>query len=332
MQTVRLSANDKDAVARAAEVIRAGGLVAFPTETVYGLGANALDEVAVKKIFAAKERPAWDPMIVHVASREMLHSVVTELPKSFAGLWAAFMPGPLTLVLKKTSAVPGVVTAGRNTVAVRFPAHPVARALIAAAGVPIAAPSANRFSRVSPTMAEHVLADLDGRIDAVLDGGACAVGVESTVLDLTSAPPCVLRQGGVTVEQLRSVLGVVAIGGAKDVAGSGGLPSPGMTARHYAPRTKLVLTGPTEKDLADAVREKSDRKVGAMMPTRWNAVVAAKFDWGVWGDWTVMASRLYAGLRWLDEQQLDVIVAPLPPEEGLGAAIAERLRKAAAKG
>jgi len=163
------SARDADSVERAAKIIRAGGLVAFPTETVYGLGGNALDAAAVKKIFTAKARPLWDPLIVHVSSREMLESVVAKLPVKFDDLFAAFMPGPLTLVLPKNSIVADVVTAGRDTVAVRFPAHPIAQQLIAAAGVPIAAPSANRFQHVSPTTAEHVLADLDGRIEAVLD-------------------------------------------------------------------------------------------------------------------------------------------------------------------
>ena len=170
MQTLRLSANEAGSIEHAASMIRAGGLVAFPTETVYGLGGNALDPAAVKKIFTAKERPLWDPLIVHVSSREMLHSLAANLPAKLDELFAAFMPGPLTLVVPKRGTVPDVVTAGRNSVAVRFPAHPVAQRLIAASGLPIAAPSANRFQHVSPTAAEHVLADLNGRIDAVLDG------------------------------------------------------------------------------------------------------------------------------------------------------------------
>jgi len=182
MQTQRLSANDEGSIEHAAGIIRAGGLVAFPTETVYGLGANALDAAAVKRIFMAKERPAWDPMIVHVNSLEMLASVAAKLPALFDDLFAAFMPEPLTLVLPKSATIPDAVTAGRNTVAVRFPAHPVAQRLIASTELPIAAPSANRFGRVSPTAAEHVLADLDGRIDAVVDAGPCDIGVESAAL------------------------------------------------------------------------------------------------------------------------------------------------------
>ena len=332
MQTLRLSAKDGGSIEHAAGIIRAGGLVAFPTETVYGLGGNGLDRAAVKRIFMAKERPAWDPMILHVSSLEMLESVIAKLPAQFDSLFAAFMPGPLTLVLPKKAIVPGVVTAGRETVAVRFPAHPVAQRLIAASGVPIAAPSANRFSRVSPTNAEHVLADLDGRIDAVLGGGSCEIGVESTVVDLTAAAPRILRKGGITREQLQRVLASVAVTDANAVSRQQeGLPSPGMMSRHYAPRTKLALIDGREEALADAVQERSEQRVGALLPSGWDIRAAARFDWGRWGDWTTLASRLYAGLRWLDELKLDLIIAPLPPEEGLGGTIRERLSKASGR-
>jgi len=332
MQTLRLSAKDDGSIEHAAAVIREGGLIAFPTETVYGLGANAFDETAVKKIFIAKKRPAWDPIIVHVNSREMLESVVAKLPAQFDMLFAAFMPGPLTLVLPKKAAVPDIVTAGRETVAVRFPAHPIAQRLIAVSRLPIAAPSANRFSRVSPTMAEHALADLDGKIDAILDGGPCQIGVESTVLDLTAPGPRILRQGGITREQLQRIVDDVTVADANAVSRhQDGLPSPGMSLRHYAPRTKLVLIDGQEKALADTVKEGSDQKVGALLPSGWQTCAAARFDWGQWGDWATLASRLYVGLRWLDEQKLDLIIVPLPPEEGLGAAIRERLLKASGR-
>jgi L-threonylcarbamoyladenylate synthase len=243
MRTLRLSGKDRDSIEQAAGIIRAGGLVAFPTETVHGLCGNALDQVAVTKIFIAKERPAWDPLIVHVSSREMLESVIAKPPAQFDSLFAAFMPGPLTVVLPKKATVPDAVTAARKTVAVRFPAHPVAQQLIAATGLPIAAPSANRFGRVSPTTAEHALADLDGRIDAVLDGGRCSIGVESTVLDLTGAVPSILRQGAATREQLRLALGEIASADPAALSRPDeGLPSPGLMLRHYAPQTKLVLT------------------------------------------------------------------------------------------
>lgn len=332
MQTLRLSANDDAAVEHAAQIIRAGGLVAFPTETVYGLGGNALEVAAVMKIFTAKERPAWDPLIVHLGSREMLEPVIAKPTAQFDRLFAGFMPGPLTVVLLKNALVPDVVTAGRKTVAVRFPAHPVAQRLIAASALPLAAPSANRFQRVSPTTADHVLADLDGRIDAILDGGPCPIGVESTVLDLTGQVPLILRQGAVTPEQLRQVLGEVALADPDGFSyPHDGLPSPGMMSRHYAPRAKLLLTEGREKALAEKAREISKQKLGVLLPSGWNISAATTFDWGRWRDWTALASRLYAGLRWLDEQNLDVIIAPLPPEEGLGGAIRERLLKASGR-
>jgi L-threonylcarbamoyladenylate synthase len=328
METLRLCATDDVSIEHAATIIRAGGLVAFPTETVYGLGANALDGSAVKKTFAAKQRPLWDPLIVHVSSRGMLESVVEKLPSQFDDLLAAFMPGPLTIVLRKNATVPDVVTAGLDTVAVRFPAHPVAQLFISSSTVPIAAPSANRFQHVSPTTAEHVLADLDGRIDAILDGGPCPIGVESTVLDLT-AQPHILRQGAITQEQLRRILGELVVSDTNLVSREGkGLPAPGMMARHYAPRTKLLLSEGREKALAARVQEISNQKVGALLPTGWNISAAARFDWGQWEDWSTLASRLYAGLRWLDEQRLDFIIAPLPPEQGLARAIRQRLLKA----
>ncbi|HZQ91610.1 MAG TPA: L-threonylcarbamoyladenylate synthase [Terriglobales bacterium] len=328
MQTLCLSANYAGAIEQAVKIIRAGGLVAFPTETVYGLGGNALDTVAVKKIFIAKERPRWDPLIVHVSSREMLESLASKMPAKVDDLFSAFMPGPLTLVLPKNAMVPDIVTAGRDTVAVRFPAHPVAERLIAESGVPIAAPSANRFQHVSPTRAEHVLADLDGRIEAVLDGGPCPIGVESTVLDLTAGPR-ILRQGGVTAEQLRRLLGKVDAGDAVSHPPEKGLPSPGMVSRHYAPRTKLVLSDGQEDALAEVVQPWSEQEVGVLLPSGWHTAAPLSFDWGRWGDWSTLAARLYAGLRWLDEQEPYFIVAPLPPEEGLGSAIRQRLLKAA---
>jgi L-threonylcarbamoyladenylate synthase len=331
METVRLPATDGGSIEHAARIIRAGGLVAFPTETVYGLGANALDAATVKKVFTVKERPLWDPLIVHVNSREMLESVVARLPPKFDHLFAAFMPGPLTVVLPKNATVPDVVTAGRDTVAVRFPAHPVAQRLIAASRVPIAAPSANRFQHVSPTTAEHVRSDLGGRIEAILDAGPCWVGVESTVLELT-AEPHILREGAVTLEQLQGIFShVVVLDTTAGPHPAEGLPSPGMLSRHYAPQTRLILSEGSEKALAAVLQELLKQKTGVLLPSGWDISAAAKFDWGQWQDWTTLASRLYAGLRWLDEQMLDVIIAPVPPEEELGRAIRQRLLKASGK-
>ena len=332
MQTLHLFANDDGAIEHASRIIRDGGLVAFPTETVYGLGGNAFDAAAVTKIFLAKERPAWDPIIVHVSSPEMLEAVTARRPAQFDNLFRAFMPGPLTLVVPKSAAVPDVVTAGRETVAVRFPAHPVAQRLIAASELPIAAPSANRFQHLSPTTAEHATTQLNGRIEAILDGGPCEIGVESTVLDLTAGKPVILRQGAITLEHLQGVLGEVEVPSPDAPSRpQRGLRSPGMMARHYAPRTELIVTDGRENGLAELDQEMSKQKIGALLPSGWIISAATRFDWGQWGDWPMLASRLYAGLHWLDEQKLDLLIAPLPPNEGLGVAIRERLLKASGR-
>lgn len=322
------------AIAEAAGLLRGGRLVAFPTETVYGLGANALDAAAVRRIFAAKQRPAWDPLIVHVTSSSMLQQVAARLPEGFERLAAHFMPGPLTVLVDRSEAVPDEVTAGRPTVAVRMPAHPVARALIDAAGVPVAAPSANRFGHTSPTTAAHVLADLDGRIDAVLDDGPTSVGVESTVVDLSSDPPQILRPGGVSREAIEAVIGRV------DVYRSPltdhpaeALRSPGAGIRHYAPRAHLVLV-PGWETVGEVAREllEEGERVGVLWAAPRGATPppagAAVVTWGVWGDWDALARALFAGLRELDAAGVEVIVCPLPPEQGLGLAIRDRLEKA----
>lgn len=321
-------------VARAAELLRAGGTVAFPTETVYGLGANALDSAAVGRIFAAKERPSWDPVIVHVCDREMVGLVAEISPlmkEKVEALIAAFWPGPLTLLLQRTSAVPDAVTAGRPLVGVRMPRHELALELIREAGVPVAAPSANRFGRTSPTTAPHVLEDLDGRIDAVLDGGATSVGVESTVLDVGAG--LIYRPGGVSKEALEAVLGRVEVFRPAAVVGEPeSLPSPGVGIRHYAPQARLVLVSGVVEGLISAIEEGSrdGAKVGVMLPDGWdvsNSVLVYK--WGPWGDGEILARRLFAGLRELDEAGVSVIVCPVPEMGGIGEAIRDRLKKAA---
>jgi L-threonylcarbamoyladenylate synthase len=317
-------------VLRAAELLRRGGVVAFPTETVYGLGANALDEEAVGRIFAAKERPSWDPVIVHVSDEAMVSKVAEALGEVGAraeALMAAFWPGPLTLLLPRTAAVPDVVTAGRRLVGVRMPAHPVALELIATAKVPVAAPSANRFGRTSPTTAAHVLEDLDGRIDAVLDGGATSVGVESTVLDVGAM--VVYRPGAVTVEMISGVVGEVLMFEGVVEQEPESLPSPGVGIRHYAPRARLVLVE-GEAELRTAVAGLAGEQVGVMAPAGWVSELAVRrFEWGAWGDVEVLAQRLFAGLRELDEAGVGVIVCPVPAAGGLGDALRDRLGKAA---
>jgi L-threonylcarbamoyladenylate synthase len=342
-KTVLLSA--KSGIPQAAEMLRAGGTVAFPTETVYGLGSNALDATAVAKIFEAKERPGWDPVIVHVCDREMLEQVsevAGGLAANVEALMAAFWPGPLTLLLPRTAAVPDAVTSGRPLVGVRMPAHPVALELIRTAGVPVAAPSANRFGRTSPTTAAHVLEDLDGRIDAVLDGGPTAVGVESTVIGPAEDGLgwVIYRPGGVSKERLESVCGPVEVFRPGDaVRAPESLPSPGVGIRHYAPRARLVLApeisrarGPVEQGLVSVIDEVSGAggKIGVMLPDGWDASYAAYvYRWGPWEDGETLAQRLFAGLRELDEAGASVIVCPVPEMGGIGEAIRDRLRKAA---
>lgn len=349
-RTLVLRAEEPGAIERAAAILHGGGLVAFPTETVYGLGADATSAAAAEGIFQAKQRPHSDPLIVHLAAADELGHVAHAVPALAWQLAARFWPGPLTLVLPRAEAIPAVVTAGGETVGVRVPAHPVARALIAAAGVPVAAPSANRFMHTSPTTAAHVLADLDGRIDCLLDGGPCTVGVESTVLDITASPPRILRPGGVTLEALRAV--------APDIEGPLELPpprasgedrggeqaaarAPGQMPRHYAPHTRLlVFDAAGERGLA-AVRAAAaaarGERVGALLPDEeaaaleaarpGNVVMVARL--GPVGDLAQHSRRLYAALRELDAAGLDVILAHTFGRKGLGLALEDRLRRAA---
>ena len=351
MQTLRLTVDTahletpaaRSALAQAAEILRSGGLVALPTETVYGLGANALDPAAVARIFAAKQRPAWDPVIVHItgetADNPMLRTLAAEIPDAARKLIAAFWPGPLTLLLPRSAAVPDAVTAGRPLVGIRMPAHPVAFALIREAGVPIAAPSANLFGHISPTTAAHVLDDLDGRIDAILDAGPTEHGVESTVLDPCQSPMVIYRPGAITAAQIRAVAGPVEVfqpAGPLTPAPREALPSPGVGLRHYAPRAHLVLVEDSFNRLpgalAKAATQHSSQRIGLMLPDELAAQAPSSveiFPWGRWAAPEELASRLYAGLRALDAAGCDVILCPLPPADGLGAAIRDRLRKAA---
>ena len=348
MKTLRLvvdpsnleNAEAEEALGRAAEIVRAGGLVALPTETVYGLGANALDGAAVKRIFEAKQRPAWDPIIVHISSLKMLEGLVEEVPEAARRLMEAFWPGPLTLLLRRTRAVPDAVTAGRPLVGVRMPRHSVALEVIRRAGVPVAAPSANAFGRISPTTAAHVLEDLDGRIDAVVDAGATAHGVESTVLDCCQSPMAIYRPGAVTAEQIQAVAGAAEVlrsGGGSEETPREALPSPGVGMRHYAPRARLVLVegqlGELAARLGEAARGWDRERVGVMLPGELSGLGlgAVEFTWGRWAAPEEMARELYAGLRTLDAQGCTVIVCPMPPAEGIGAAIRDRLRKAGSR-
>jgi L-threonylcarbamoyladenylate synthase len=324
-----------EALERAAAILRAGGLVALPTETVYGLGAHALDAAAVARIFEAKKRPSWDPVIVHVSSMEMLEGLVEDVPERARLLMEAFWPGPLTLLLKRTRAVPDAVTAGRPLVGVRMPAHPVALELIRRAGIPVAAPSANLFGHTSPTTAAHVLEDLDGRIDALVDAGSTGFGVESTVVDVCQSPMVIYRPGAVTAEQIRAVAGAAEIFAAGELQETPreAMPSPGVGIRHYAPRARLVLVdvpfGEIEARLAELAQGWAGDRLGVMLPAGIPAPLGCQvFAWGRWDAPEELARNLYAGLRALDAQDCTVIVCPLPPAEGIGAAIRDRLMKA----
>ena len=322
---VDAAAPDPEAVARAATCLRQGGLVAFPTETVYGLGAHALNALAVARIFEAKGRPANDPLIVHVAAFDQVAALVSRIPAPAAALAARFWPGALTLVMPRSPAVPDVVTAGLPTVAVRVPSHPVARALLEAARVPVAAPSANLFSRPSPTRASHVRDDLDGRIDIILDGGPAQFGVESTVLDLSGAVPTVLRPGAIGVQALAAVLGDVRVGHAPgEAVDAAAMRSPGLLSKHYSPRALLVLYEGTAA--AVEARMKADAR-GAIAAGHKVGVL----DFGADPDPAVVAARLFATIRELDASGVDLILARgVSTLDGLGLAIQDRLRRAAA--
>ena len=303
-----------EVVRLAVDALRAGELIAFPTETVYGLGANALDALAVAKIFAAKGRPATNPLIVHVADESQVGQVVASWPDDAKRLAAKFWPGPLTIVVPKNTNVPDAVTAGGLTVAVRCPALPSARAIIAAAGVPVAAPSANRSGELSPTTADHVVKSLAGRVHLVFDGGPCAGGVESTVVALTSFQPRLLRPGPVTVAQLEALLGPIDATPAK-LTGDAPMPGPGMLPKHYAPRTPLECAE-TEAEwlfLID-LYETAGLKVGR-----------ARFD----GDPARVRASLYAELHALDDANHDRLIALLPVATDETRAVRDRLARAA---
>jgi len=319
---------DEAGIRRAAEVVRADGLVAFPTETVYGLGANALSEAAVLRIFEAKDRPRGNPLIVHLGEAGQLATVAGEVTSRVREITARFWPGPLTLVLPRAPVVPLVTTGGLDTVAVRVPDHPVARALIEASRVPIAAPSANRSGRPSPTLARHVRDDLDGRIELILDGGPTPVGVESTVLDMTGDSPLLLRPGGIPLESLREALGPVRVVAGADHEAAG--RSPGLRYRHYAPRARVILVDPGAGETAIQPWLEAGRQV-ALVSQRRIALERPRLTLRVMPvDLEAYARDLFALLRELDASGVETIVVEAVSERGLGRTIMDRLRRAAA--
>jgi L-threonylcarbamoyladenylate synthase len=311
---------DDDALRVAGELLRAGELVAFATETVYGLGADACDPAAVARIFAAKGRPADNPLIVHLAAADELARVVGRVTPLARSLAATFWPGPLTLVLEARPDVPRVTTGGLDTVAVRVPGHPVATAVLEAAGIPVAAPSANRSGRPSPTSAAHVAADLGTEVALIVDGGACPIGVESTVVDARGARPVVLREGSVTREDLGLAPGEVVVG---DVAAS-----PGTRYRHYAPACTVVVAPPGHA--VHRARELAERGTGRIGSFATVAAPAGVLEVATFRDAVDLARTLYDGLRAAEDAGVDVLVVEAVAEEGVGRAVMDRLRRAAA--
>ncbi len=324
---------DPALIARAAGIIRGGGLVAFPTETVYGLGANAWDAAAVARIFHAKGRPASDPLIVHIAEISQLSQVARDVPPSVPLLSRHFFPGALTLVLRKSARIPDNLSAGMDTVALRMPDHVVARALIKAAGVPIAAPSANTFSRPSPTSAEHVLDDLADKVDLVLDGGPAQIGIESTIVSLVDEPPRLLRPGGISLEALRALLPDLQYTPHFANDADAAVPAPGTLLRHYSPRARLLLFRGDDCAVYAAMRAEIARhsRVGLLLRQR-DAEQFADLDnqiESLGSNSEQAAERLFAGLRALDKAGVAVILARAPEQRGLGLALHDRLLRAA---
>lgn len=319
---------DRPDIDRALATLRAGGLVAFPTETVYGLGADATREMAVRKIFAAKERPATNPLIVHVADIEIARRYTADWSDAAQALAAAYWPGPLTLVLPKTREIPDVVSAGRGTLGLRAPDHPIALELLGAFGGPVAAPSANRSNRVSPTTAAHVREELGGAVDVILDGGPCAVGIESTVLDLSGERPRILRPGGVTRAQIEAIIGDVSVASTVTEV-TVPASSPGQHAVHYAPRTRAYRFETPQRGLIHAAPDGTPNglvAVGTMTDSvkKWGPIVAMPREPGLY------ARHLYEVLRELDAMGLESIFIEMPPDEPEWAAVRDRLLRATA--
>ncbi len=325
MKTKILKAN-RQAIAKAAQILKNNGIVAFPTETVYGLGADAFNSAAVKKVFIAKGRPADDPLIVHVASIVDAGKAVRKIPAVARKLMKRFWPGPLTLVMPKSGRVPQEVTAGLPTVAVRMPAHPVALALCKKVG-PIAAPSANTFGKPSPTKAKHVYDDLKGKIPLILDAGSTDIGVESTIISLATKPAKLLRPGKITLEQLRKYLPIEVVTkiAKKPLA-------PGMKYTHYSPKTPLVLVlKPSAGKIAAIVKKEQNKgkKAGLLCTGRYHSGAERVIIIGKSPE--AFAKKLFDALRWLDSQKLDVIIAEGLPEKGFGMAVMNRMRRAAGR-
>ena len=323
-----LDANHSASISVAASALRGEQLVAFPTETVYGLGAIATSAKAVAGIFEAKQRPTFDPLIVHIAERGQLRDVVTYIPPLAIALADAFWPGPLTLVLPKQSTIPDLVTAGLPGVGVRIPAHPVALELLKAVGLPVAAPSANPFGGISPTTAEHVMDGLNSRLPYILDGGPCQVGVESTVVSFMGAHPVLLRPGGCAVEAIEAIVGTIERAAPNAALDDAAQPAPGMLSRHYAPSTPLTVVARNSE--AHSIHgQKCGLLTYGKQPFSGSFVRIERLETSE--DLQTCASKFFAALRSLDSCGLDVIIAHSFPDHGLGIALNDRLQRAACR-
>lgn len=324
---------DQENIQTAAKLLREGGLVAIPTETVYGLGANALDAQAVTNIFIAKGRPQDNPLIIHICQPQQAQQYAKEIPDVYYELCRRFSPGPLTVILKKKDIIPLQTSGGLDTVAIRIPSHPVARAIIAAAGVPIAAPSANLSGSPSPTTGQHCIHDLWGRVDAIVDSGPCEVGLESTVISLAGQHPVLLRPGAVTPEQLEEVLGPIEIHQAVtgQLKSGAEAASPGMKYKHYAPKAKITILDGTAADYAAYVNSKKAPGVYALcFEEDVPGLQVPCICWGSGEDEGSQAHRLFAALRELDEKGAQYVYAHCPEKTGIGLAVYNRLIRAAA--
>ncbi len=333
MKTRLLTGED---TAEAAAILRRGGLVGIPTETVYGLGADGFNPEAVRRIFEAKGRPQDNPLILHIPSADWLERTCRSIPPCAHALAERFWPGPLTMILPRRETVPDAVTAGLDTVGMRCPDHPVTREIISLAGVPVAAPSGNTSGRPSPTSASHMLEDMEGKIDAIVDGGPCAVGVESTIVDLTASPPRLLRPGGVTLEQLREVLGEVAVDSAvtRLMGGDEKPRAPGMKYRHYAPKAPVTVVSGDPVRSGRYMAEHAGDADGILCFTEFlplfpSGRTGPVLDLGPAGDKGEQARRVFDDLRAFDRTGAPAIWAQCPDLSGLGLAVANRLNKAA---
>jgi L-threonylcarbamoyladenylate synthase len=323
---IKISSNKKKVLSSAGLLIKAGELVAFPTETVYGLGANALDEKAVAKIFVAKSRPADNPLIVHISKPSEINLLVTEVPTNAKKLMKKFWPGPLTIVLKKSNIVPDIVTAGMPSVAIRMPSNKIALELIKSSGVPIAAPSANTSTKPSPTTAMHVFEDLNGRIPLIIDGGKCEVGLESTVVDLSGDKPIILRPGKITLEQIEKVIGKTSVHSIKTKLSLA--PSPGMKYRHYSPKAKVILLT-NQKKIGEFISNlKPNNKFGVLS---FSKELCVKNEVFFDNNLEKMAQELFGKFREFDNLGISYILVEAVPEKGMGLALMNRLRKASSK-